>query len=122
MLLTFAFPEKDWILGATVSQHVLMWNKPDCQPPRKPYTAISPINQKGSIDFVIKVYDKTEEYPNEKLTQYLNSVPIGDKVKFSPPFGKVSYFGDGNFSLLGKIWKKSKIGLVAGGTGITPIY
>jgi len=120
--MTFKFPDPEWTIGATVSQHLLIFNKPDCQPPRKPYTSISPINQKGTIDFVIKVYEKTEEYPTDKLTQYLNSMAIGEKAKFSPPFGKVSYFGDGNFSLLGKIWKKSKIGLIAGGTGITPIY
>ena len=92
ILLTFKFPDPEWILGGNVSEHVLIYNKPDCNPPRKPYTSISPINQKGTIDFVIKVYEKTEQYPNDKLTQYLNSLKVGDKALFAPPFGKVNYW------------------------------
>jgi NAD(P)H-flavin reductase len=120
--LTFKFPNPEWTIGATVSQHLRIFNKPDCEPPCKPYTSISPINQKGSIDFVIKVYEKTEEYDEPKLSQYLNTLKVGEKVRFSPPFSKMSYLGDGNFRLQKTIVNKTKIGLIAGGTGITPIY
>ena len=81
--LTFEFPNSEWILGNAVSNHVLIFNAPDCQPPRKPYTPVSPINQKGTVDIMLKVYDKTEEYPNEKMSKYLDSLAIGDKAKFS---------------------------------------
>ena len=91
-------------------------------PVRKPYTPISPINQKGSVDMLIKVYEKTEQYPNEKLTQYLNTLKVGDKCLFSKPFGKVAYIGGGNFMVMGKIITKKKLGFIAGGTGITPPY
>jgi NAD(P)H-flavin reductase len=39
-----------------------------------------------------------------------------------PPFGKLAYLGDGNFRVKGEVLKKTKIGLIAGGTGITPPY
>ena len=68
ILLTFKFPEDDWIFGSLVSQHVSIFNKPGDLPPYKPYTSVSPINQKGTVDFVIKVYEKTEQYPKEKFT------------------------------------------------------
>ena len=47
---------------------------------------------------------------------------VGDKAQFNKPFGKMAYLGDGNFRMMGKEVKKSKIGLIAGGTGITPPY
>ena len=47
---------------------------------------------------------------------------VGDKAQFNKPFGKMAYLGDGNFRMMGKEIKKSKIGLIAGGTGITPPY
>ena len=122
ILLSFKFPSDDWILGSEVSQHVCIFNKPDCQPPRKPYTPVSPINQKGTVDILLKVYEKTEQYPNEKLTQYLDSLKVGDKAQFNKPFGKMAYLGDGNFRLKGEVVKKSKVGFIAGGTGITPPY
>ena len=83
---------------------------------------MSPINQKGTVDILLKVYEKTEQYPNEKLSQYLDSLKVGDKAQFNKPFGKMAYLGDGNFRLKGEVVKKSKIGFIAGGTGITPPY
>lgn len=71
---------------------------------------------------MLKVYEKTEQYPNEKMSKYLDSLAIGDKAKFSQPFGKMTYLGNGRFKLQGTEVKKSKIGLIAAGTGITPIY
>ena len=71
---------------------------------------------------MLKVYDKTEQYPNEKLSKYLDSLSVGDKAKFSQPFGKMTYLGNQRFKLQGTEVKKSKIGLIAAGTGITPIY
>ena len=30
ILMTFKFPDPEWILGATVAQHIRIYNKPDC--------------------------------------------------------------------------------------------
>lgn len=71
---------------------------------------------------MIKVYEKTEKYPGEKVSQYLNSLKVGAFVQFSKPFGKLIYLGNGRFKLFDKVRKKTKLGLIAGGTGITPIF
>lgn len=63
------------------------------------------------------------------MSQCLNSLMIGDSIKVRGPFGKLTYFGDGSVRILTKfkpltyhekVYKK--IGMIAGGTGITPFY
>lgn len=46
---------------------------------------------------------------------------IGDKIKMEGPKGLLSYEGNGKFLIRKKPVLKTKIGLIAGGTGITPI-
>ena len=38
------------------------------------------------------------------------------------PKGLLGYLGNGNFLIKNKPVKKTKIGMIAGGTGLTPIY
>ncbi len=40
----------------------------------------------------------------------------------SGPFGRLAYLGFGKFNIQKQILEKKKIGMVAGGTGITPCY
>jgi len=40
----------------------------------------------------------------------------------SGPYGQLAYQGFGKFLIKQKIVQKKKIGMVAGGTGITPCY
>ena len=63
------------------------------------------------------------------MSQYLNDLPIGANIKVRGPFGKLTYYGDGAFKILTKfkpltyqekIYKK--VGMIAGGTGITPFF
>jgi NAD(P)H-flavin reductase len=81
---------------------------------------------------LIKVYFK-DVHPNfpegGKMTQHLNDLPLEESIKVRGPFGKCSYFGDGNFKILKKFKpptyheKKYKyVGMIAGGSGITPFY
>jgi len=86
----------------------------------------------GKFEMLIKVYfkDTHPQFPEGgKMSQYLNSVPIGDNIKVRGPFGKLSYFGDGYFKILTKFkpatYKEKKyksVGMLAGGTGITPFF
>jgi ferredoxin-NADP reductase len=87
------------------------------------YTPVSHVNEKGVVAFVIKIYRKCAEFPNGgKMSQALETLNVGDKVKMEGPKGLLNYHGDGNFLIKNNPVKKTKIGLVAGGTGITPIY
>jgi ferredoxin-NADP reductase len=47
---------------------------------------------------------------------------VGDKVKMEGPKGLLFYKGNGNWELRKKPIRKTKLGLIAGGTGITPCY
>lgn len=60
------------------------------------------------------------------MSQYLDSLSIGDTVLCRGPSGKVEYRGQGLFCIKepGKPERQRvarQVGLIAGGTGITPI-
>lgn len=60
------------------------------------------------------------------MSQYLDSLSIGDTVLCRGPSGKVEYCGQGLFRIKepGKPQRERvarQVGLIAGGTGITPI-
>jgi len=86
----------------------------------------------GKFQMLMKVYFKDihPQFPEGgKMSQYLNEIPIGDCIKIRGPFGKLSYFGDGNFKILTKFkpitYKEKRykfVGMLGGGTGITPLY
>jgi cytochrome-b5 reductase len=71
----------------------------------RPYTPISPREQKGSTDFVIKVY------PDGKMTQKLFKLKPGDTLEMKGPIPKIKYEPN----------KYQNIGMIAGGTGIAPM-
>ena len=72
----------------------------------KKYTPISDSLYNGYLEFVIK------NYKNGKLTPYLFNLAEGDEIELSGPNqGKLQY----------PFTEKSKIGMIAGGTGITPM-
>ena len=73
--------------------------------------------------FVIKVYGKCEEFPDGGyVSQYLGGLKEGDKVTMEGPIGRLNYLGKGDFLVSKKPRKGTKIGLIAGGSGITPMY
>lgn len=61
------------------------------------------------------------------MTQYLESLKIGDSIEVRGPSGRLQYLGHGQFSIR-KLRKDppvnitaKNVGLIAGGVGITPI-
>jgi len=56
------------------------------------------------------------------MSVYLNNMKIGDKIKMEGPKGLLNYHGSGNFTLKKVPVKKTKVGMIAGGSGITPCY
>lgn len=96
------------------------------------YTPISYILDKGKFDLLIKVYYKNvhPQFPEGgKLTQWLNDLPLGSTIDVRGAFGKLQYLGDGHVKILKKFKPPTylekqfkKIGMFAGGSGITPFY
>ena len=89
------------------------------------YTPTSNVHQKGYCEFIIKVYHANvhPKFPHGGLmTQYLEKMPIGEYMKMEGPKGKINYIGCGNFYIQKEYNIKKKIGMVAGGSGITPLF
>jgi len=126
----FALPSPEHILGLPVGQHIYLTARIDGQLVIRPYTPVSSDDDKGFMDLVVKVYFKNvnPKFPEGgKMTQYLEQMDIGDYMDVRGPSGLLQYVGKGSFSI--KADKKSepqiktakKIGMIAGGTGITPM-
>ncbi|XP_053993794.1 NADH-cytochrome b5 reductase 3-like [Hylaeus volcanicus] len=90
------------------------------------YTPVTGDEVSGYVDFVIKVYrggENSKYIDGGKASQYLDSLKIGDAVTIRGPIGLVKYIGCGNFLYGAKsLHDKKKLLMIAGGTGITPIF
>ncbi|KAN0060931.1 NADH-cytochrome b5 reductase [Thecaphora frezii] len=72
----------------------------------RPYTPVSSPDTAGHIDFLIKRYE------NGKMTNYVHNLKPGDKLGIKGPIAKFPY----------KANEFESIGLIAGGSGITPMW
>uniref|UniRef100_A0A8C0AAZ6 NADH-cytochrome b5 reductase n=1 Tax=Bos mutus grunniens TaxID=30521 RepID=A0A8C0AAZ6_BOSMU len=126
----FALPSPEHILGLPVGQHIYLSARIDGNLVIRPYTPVSSDDDKGFVDLVIKVYfkDTHPKFPaGGKMSQYLESMKIGDTIEFRGPNGLLVYQGKGKFAI--RPDKKSdpviktvkSVGMIAGGTGITPM-
>lgn len=92
---------------------------------QRKYTPVTGDECLGFVDFVIKVYNRGEraEFPDGgKVSQYLNTLNVGDIIDICGPVGLLTYHGSGVFSYGTKMYPpKKRVGMIAGGTGITPM-
>lgn len=126
----FKLPSKDHILGLPVGQHIHLSAKIGDDLIIRSYTPVSSNEDHGYVDLVIKVYFKNvhPKFPEGgKMSQHLESLKIGDTIDIRGPSGRLNYLGNGKFSVK-KLRKDppqtitvSKVGMIAGGTGITPM-
>lgn len=56
-----------------------------------------------------------------KMSQHLDSLKVGDELEVSGPYGLIQYLGKGAFSIRRKERRFGFVGMVAGGTGVTPM-
>lgn len=122
--ITLEFPDKEWTSGLWPGGHFIIHAKIGDKDVSKLYTPVSPVNQKGTVDFAIKIYRNNEQFPEGGIfTQHLeNNINVGDNVLMSGPKGMFKYFGYGKCELKKTMLKpKKKIFLCAGGSGITPM-
>ncbi|CAI6013872.1 unnamed protein product [Clonostachys chloroleuca] len=106
-LYVFNLPDKHLVLGLPVGQHVAVKAIVNGQCVTRSYTPTSNNLDTGVLELVIKVY------PDGVLTGNLfANLKIGDQVQFRGPKGPMRY----------QAGLCNKIGMIAGGTGITPMY
>ncbi|XP_063052107.1 NADH-cytochrome b5 reductase 2 [Engraulis encrasicolus] len=126
----FGLPSSLHVLGLPVGQHVYLSAKVNGSLVVRAYTPVSCDEDKGFVDLVVKVYHKNT-HPNfpdgGKMSQYLNCMSIGDSIDFRGPSGLLVYNGNGKFAIRpdkkseAKVKKFKHVGMIAGGTGITPM-
>ncbi|KHN97872.1 Nitrate reductase [Metarhizium album ARSEF 1941] len=111
-------------VGLPVGQHLIMRLRDPVtrEPIIRAYTPISEGTDRGWLDVLIKIYHDTPERKGGKMTQALDSTPIGHFVDFKGPVGKFEYLGKGLSSIYGKSRQVSRFNMICGGSGITPIF
>ena len=78
------------------------------------------------MDFLIKCYPKTKKFPNGGIMgQYIEEKEVGDTICMRANLGRITY--KGNYTWFKKneyeyLVNKKKLGFIAAGSGITPIF
>lgn len=105
--LVFALPTPSTVVGLPIGQHVSIAAPVGGKTVSRSYTPVSNNADRGVLELVIKVY------PDGALTGgYLADLAVGDEVQFRGPKGAMRYRRN----------LCRRLGMVAGGTGITPMY
>ncbi|KAI1342959.1 hypothetical protein F5Y15DRAFT_272688 [Xylariaceae sp. FL0016] len=106
--LRFELPEGDMVSGLGLSSALLTasWPKGCWLPALRPYTPITPLDERGHLDLLVK------HYPNGKQSTHIHSLQPGESLRFV-------------VQIPGYAWQRNKhaaVTLIAGGAGITPLY
>ncbi|PSR75505.1 hypothetical protein BD289DRAFT_457169 [Coniella lustricola] len=106
--LRFALPNGKDVSGLPLTSALLTCHIPQGSylPVLRPYTPVSPSDQAGTVDFLIK------RYPNGKASTHMHSLSPGDKLLFAVVIPGYKWTAN----------KHDSVTLVAGGAGITPCY
>jgi cytochrome-b5 reductase len=137
------------ILGLPVGKHLVLylpspnacldsgkWNGKDDpdrgkQEVERKYTPVTGDETPGYVDLVVKLYRPcTTKMPDGKEVtwadggkagSYLEGKKPGDFVEIMGPVGVNEYLGRGMFKLPGRTVTVRRVGMMAGGTGLTPM-
>jgi len=104
-IFRFALPNEEDILGLPTGQHISLRATINGKEVYRPYTPITSDEEKGYFDLLIKVYEKGA------MSTYVDNMFIGDSIDVRGPKGKFQYAAN----------MRKSIGMLAGGTGITPM-
>lgn len=102
----FGLPKSTDRLGLPIGQHVSISAVINGKEVVRSYTPISNDEQLGSFDLLIKTYE------NGNISRYVDSKKVGETVDFRGPKGFFTYTPN----------MVESFGMVAGGTGIAPMY
>eukprot|EP01083_Nonionella_stella_P280421 954024_1 len=101
----FAFDDVSQKMKMPVAGYILTRIKKDGKWVKRPYTPISDETTKGYFELLIKTY------PDGAMSSHIASLKEGEALEIRGPFKK----------LLFRTNMKKRIGMIAGGTGITPM-
>ena len=112
------------VLGLPIGNHIMIkYDDDNLQYPiMRAYTPISNDSDVGYFELLIKIYSDGE------MTQKLmNNIDINDYIECKGPLGSINYHKPSSLKITEGLNKYrslnvAKIGMLAGGTGITPMY
>ncbi|KAF2077777.1 hypothetical protein CYY_000898 [Polysphondylium violaceum] len=104
-IFRFALPNESDILGLPTGQHISLRATINGKEVYRPYTPITSDEERGYFDLLIKVYEKGA------MSTFVDNMFIGDSIDVRGPKGKFQYAAN----------MRKSIGMLAGGTGITPM-
>jgi len=104
-LFRFALPNEDDVLGLPIGQHLSLKATVDGKEIFRSYTPVSSDDEIGYFDLLIKVYEKGA------MSKYIDNMKVGELLDVRGPKGLFVY----------KPNMLRAIGMVAGGTGVTPM-
>lgn len=104
----FKLPEEDMVSGVVVTSAILTKFQPpgEEKPVIRPYTPINDEDATGFMDLLVK------KYPNGPMSTHIHDLKPGQTLEVKGPLPKYPWTAN----------KHEHIALVAGGTGITPMY
>ncbi|KAI4834193.1 hypothetical protein E4T44_08991 [Aureobasidium sp. EXF-8845] len=102
----FALPSSTSVLGLPIGQHIAIRGQVGDHTVTRSYTPISDNRDLGRLELMIRLYR------DGQLSQYLGKLQVGDEVEIRGPKGSMRY----------RKGMSKRLGMVGGGTGITPLY
>ncbi|KAL0040785.1 hypothetical protein WJX79_005466 [Trebouxia sp. C0005] len=124
-LFRFALQTPEHTLGLPIGQHMFFYAKEKGEMVMRAYTPTSSDDEVGYFDLVVKVYfaNNNPAFPlGGRMTQFMEKMAIGDTIDVKGPLGHFIYKGRGVYSHHGKEGKVKQMSMIAGGTGITPMW
>ena len=116
--LVFQLEHDNQKLGMPIGKHLQMLCVSESgEEIIRPYTPISDVEQVGQFELIIKVYRSFG-----KISACIERIQEGDYVQCKGPFGHVEYKRNRKLMYRNKIYHVDRLTMIAGGTGITPIY
>ncbi|TFK34600.1 nitrate reductase [Crucibulum laeve] len=125
----FTLPRKDQEIGLPVGHHVYvrlreksMELEGQSELVQRPYTPVSRPNDKGFIDMLIKLYYPEPRFPaGGRMSLCFAALAVGESVELRGPIGHFIWIGNGIARISGVERHVEEIGMICGGSGITPM-
>ncbi|KAG0139940.1 hypothetical protein CROQUDRAFT_665819 [Cronartium quercuum f. sp. fusiforme G11] len=101
----FALPSEKHILGLPIGQHISVRAEINGKNIQRSYTPVSSDDDRGYFDLLIKTYEQGN------ISKYIANLKVGESIQVKGPKGQMKYHSN----------LCKRIGMIAGGTGITPM-
>lgn len=108
LVYKFALPMPDMTLGLPLGRHLSLRAFVDNKEVRRPYTPTSSLDARGYFELLVKTYPA----PYGLMSRHLEAMQIGESIEARGPLGRFNF----------KRGAVSRYCMIAGGTGITPMY